>query len=57
MVQRHIFSEGVYSQSSHNVTDGWGGGVSKNGKKSVTYFLNGPICVIYTCHVFAFFNF
>ncbi len=41
VVQRHIFSEGVYSQSSHNVTDWWWG-VSKNGKKSVTYFLNGP---------------
>ena len=47
MVQRHVFSEVVYSQSSHNVTEGWegGGGVSKNGKKSVTYFLNGPLAI------------
>ncbi len=26
MVQRHVFSEVVYSQSSHNVTEGWEGG-------------------------------
>ncbi len=25
VVQRHVFSEGVYSQSSHNVTEGWEG--------------------------------
>ena len=45
VVQRHIFSKGVYSQSSHNVTEGWG--CVEKWQKSVTYFLNGPICVIY----------
>ena len=25
VAQRHVFSEGVYSQSSHNVTEGWEG--------------------------------
>ena len=36
VVQRHVFSEGVYSQSSHKNVEKW--------QKSVTYFLNGPLC-------------
>ncbi len=38
MVQRHVFSEGVYSQSSHNVTEGGGGGCRKMAKKASRIF-------------------